>query len=92
MNIGTLIALAAKRVFDEDDQRMGARLSPVTLTAAELTAAVKELRERLGPKVYIVGSAPKVEAAELDARAYVAPDQARGGARDPLAQQGEGGQ
>lgn len=75
MNIGTLIALAAKRVFDENELRMGARLSPVTLTAGELTAAIKELRERLGPKAYIVGSAPKVDAAELDARAYVASDQ-----------------
>ncbi len=74
MNIGTLIALAAKRVF-ENEQRMGVRLSPVTLTAAELTAAIKELRDRLGPKVYLVGSAPKVAAAEVDARAYVAPDQ-----------------
>ncbi|MGK3998917.1 hypothetical protein [Sorangium sp. So ce1024] len=75
MNIGTLIALAAKRVFDEGEQRMGVRLSPVTLTAAELMAAIKELRERLGPKAYIVGSAPRVDAAEIDARAYVAPDQ-----------------
>ncbi|UQA57429.1 hypothetical protein [Polyangium aurulentum] len=75
MNIGTLIALAAKRVFDENEQRMGVRLSPITLTAAELTAAVRELRERLGPKAYIVGSASKVEAADLDARTYVAPDQ-----------------
>lgn len=75
MNIGTLIALAARRVFEESEQRMGARLSPVTLTAAELSAAVQELRAQLGPKVYIVGSAPKVDVAEPDARAFIAPDQ-----------------
>ena len=75
MNIGTLVALAAKNVFEENEQRMGVRLSPVTLTAAELTAAIQELRTRLGPKVYLVGSAPKVAATELDARSYLAPDQ-----------------
>lgn len=75
MNIGALIALAAKRVFDDSEQRMGVRLSPISLTPAELTSAVKELRERLGPKAYIVGSAPGVNAAEVDARAYIAPDQ-----------------
>lgn len=75
MNIGTLIALAAKHAFEESEQRMGARLSPVTLSAEELSAAIQELRDRLGPKVYLVGSAPGVVAAEPTARTYLAPDQ-----------------
>lgn len=56
---------------------MGVRLSPVTLAAAELTAAVQEVRARLGPAVCVVGSAPNVAAAELDPRAYVALASAR---------------
>lgn len=75
MNIGTLIAIAAKAAFEENELRLGVRLSPVTLTADELAAALQELRSRLGPRVYLVGSAPNAVAAELDPRAFVAPDQ-----------------
>ena len=74
MNIGTLIAFAARRVLDDAPERLGVRLSPISLTGAEMTKAIQEARKALGPKVYLVGSAPEAGATEIDDRAYVAPD------------------
>jgi hypothetical protein len=73
MKISQLIASSVKDLLTSDPQRLGVRLCPITLTSVELAEAVRELRRALGPRVFIVGSAPGVAVADRE-RTLVAPD------------------
>lgn len=74
MNVATLIALTAERMFSEAPERLGVRCSPVTLAPEELLAAVRATRATLGKAAFIVGSAPGTTPDDVDDRAFLAPD------------------
>ena len=58
MNVPKLIATAAKRTLEGYPSAIGVRLSPISISAADLLPIAEEVQRQFGPGIYVAASAP----------------------------------